>query len=50
MSDGQEAKACQLGYSVGVDLGEIHTMGAFCENGQTLHITGRKVLSSSVAE
>jgi putative transposase len=28
-----------------MDLGEIHTMGAFCENGQALLITGRKVRS-----
>jgi putative transposase len=43
--DGQEAKAYQPGRSVGVDLGEIHTMAAFCENGQALLITGRKVRS-----
>ncbi|WP_027410565.1 RNA-guided endonuclease InsQ/TnpB family protein [Anoxybacteroides tepidamans] len=43
--DGQEAKAYQPGRSVGVDLGEIHTIGAFCENGQALLITGRKVRS-----
>jgi hypothetical protein len=43
--DGQEAKAYQPGHSVGVDLGEIHTMAAFCENGQALLITGRKVRS-----
>jgi putative transposase len=43
--DGQEAKAYQPRRSVGVDLGEIHTMAAFCENGQGLLITGRKVRS-----
>jgi putative transposase len=43
--DGQEAKVYQPGHSVGVDLGEIHTMVAFCENGQALLITGRKVRS-----
>jgi len=43
--DGQKAKAYQPGHSVGVDLGEIHTMAAFCENGQALLITGRKVRS-----
>jgi putative transposase len=43
--DGREAKAYQPGHAVGVDLGEIHTIGAFCENGQALLITGRKVRS-----
>jgi putative transposase len=43
--NGQEAKAYQPGHAVGVDLGEIHTIGAFCENGQSLIITGRKVRS-----
>ena len=43
--DGQEEKAYQPSRSVGVDLGEIHTIGAFCENGQVLLITGRKVRS-----
>jgi putative transposase len=43
--DGQKAKAYQPGSSVGVDLGEVHTIGAFCENGQALLITGRKIRS-----
>jgi transposase len=43
--DGQKAKVYKLGSSVGVDLGEVHTIGAFCENGQALLITGRKIRS-----
>ena len=43
--DGQKAKAYKPGSSVGVDLGEVHTIGAFCENGQALLITGRKIRS-----
>jgi putative transposase len=43
--DGQKAKAYKSGFSVGVDLGEVHTIGAFCENGQALLITGRKIRS-----
>jgi putative transposase len=43
--DGQKAKAYKPGSSVGIDLGEIHTIGAFCENGQALLITGRKIRS-----
>jgi putative transposase len=43
--DSQEAKAYQPGHAVGVDLGEIHTIGAFGENDQALLITGRKVRS-----
>jgi putative transposase len=43
--DGQKAKAYKPGFSVGVDLGEVHTIGAFCENGQALLITGRKIRS-----
>jgi putative transposase len=43
--DGQKAKAYQPGSSVGIDLGEVHTIGAFCENGQALLITGRKIRS-----
>jgi putative transposase len=31
--------------AVGVDLGEIHTIAAFCEDGQALIVTGRKVRS-----
>jgi putative transposase len=41
--DGQEKKAYQAGQAVGVDLGEIHTLAAFCKNGQALIITGRKI-------
>jgi hypothetical protein len=40
--DGQKAKAYKSGFSVGVDLGEVHTIGAFCENGQALLITEEK--------
>jgi putative transposase len=43
--DGQKAKAYKPNFSVGVDLGEVHTIGAFCENGQALLITGRKIRS-----
>jgi hypothetical protein len=43
--DGQKEKAYKPGSSVGVDLGEVHTIGAFCENGQSLLITGRKIRS-----
>jgi putative transposase len=43
--DGQKAKAYKPGSSVGIDLGEVHTIGAFCENGQALLITGRKIRS-----
>jgi putative transposase len=43
--DGQEAKVYQPRHSVGVDLGEIHTMAAFFENGQALLIIRRKVRS-----
>ncbi|MFJ8531726.1 RNA-guided endonuclease InsQ/TnpB family protein [Bacillus sp. NPDC094106] len=31
--------------SVGVDLGEIHSIASFCENGEALIITGRKIRS-----
>ena len=43
--DRQKAKAYKPDSSVGVDLGEVHTIGAFCENGQALLITGRKIRS-----
>jgi putative transposase len=43
--DGQETKDYEPGKAVGVDLGEVHTIGAFCENGQALLITGRKIRS-----
>ncbi|WP_017436665.1 RNA-guided endonuclease InsQ/TnpB family protein [Saccharococcus caldoxylosilyticus] len=43
--DGQKAKAYKPGSSIGIDLGEVHTIGAFCENGQALLITGRKIRS-----
>ncbi|HHT7008877.1 TPA: RNA-guided endonuclease InsQ/TnpB family protein [Bacillus cereus] len=31
--------------SVGVDLGEIHSIASFCENGEALIVTGRKIRS-----
>ncbi len=43
--DGQENKPYQSSHSVGVDMGEIHTLSAFCENGQALIVTGRKIRS-----
>ncbi|KYD04061.1 transposase [Saccharococcus caldoxylosilyticus] len=43
--DGQKATAYKPGSSIGVDLGEVHTIGVFCENGQALLITGRKIRS-----
>ncbi|WP_254698713.1 hypothetical protein [Parageobacillus sp. VR-IP] len=43
--DGQKEKAYEPGKAVGVDLGEVHTIGAFCEHGQAILITGRKVRS-----
>jgi putative transposase len=41
--DGQENKPYQPGQAAGVDTGEIHTLSAFCENGQALIVTGRKI-------
>ncbi|BAU28430.1 putative transposase [Aneurinibacillus soli] len=43
--DGQKNKEYQSGQAVGVDLGEIHTLAAFCEKGQALIVTGRKIRS-----
>jgi putative transposase len=43
--DEQKTTAYKPNFSVGVDLGEVHTIGAFCETGQALLITGRKIRS-----
>lgn len=43
--DGIEEKGYEKQGAVGVDLGEIHTMSSFHENGQALIITGREVRS-----
>jgi putative transposase len=43
--DGVECKAYEKKQSVGVDPGEIHTLAAFREDGESLIITGRKVRS-----
>jgi putative transposase len=43
--DGSESKPYEKKQTVGVDPGEIHTVSAFCENGESLIITGRKLRS-----
>lgn len=41
--DGIESKTYHSHHSVGVDPGEIHTLAAFREDGESLILTGRKV-------
>ncbi|WP_037465197.1 RNA-guided endonuclease InsQ/TnpB family protein [Shimazuella kribbensis] len=43
--DGKENQPYQKKQSVGVDLGEIHSLAAFAETGEAIIITGRKVRS-----
>ncbi|WP_261800526.1 transposase [Paenibacillus sp. PAMC21692] len=43
--DGFESKHYEKKQMAGVDPGEIHTLSAFCEDGESLMITGRKVRS-----
>jgi putative transposase len=43
--DGTTAEPYQQQRAVGVDPGEIHTLAAFCEKGDAVVITGRKVRS-----
>ncbi|WP_214627203.1 RNA-guided endonuclease InsQ/TnpB family protein [Paenibacillus agaridevorans] len=43
--DGFESKHYEKKQTAGVDPGEIHTLSAFCEDGESLMITGRKVRS-----
>jgi hypothetical protein len=40
--DGQKAKAYIPNFAVGVDLGEVQTIGAFCENGKPSSSRGEK--------
>ncbi len=41
--DGIQNETYTSGKSAGVDLGEIHTIASFCETGESLIITGRKI-------
>jgi putative transposase len=43
--DGIQNETYTSGKSAGVDLGEIHTIASFCETGESLIITGRKIRS-----
>jgi putative transposase len=43
--DGVESQPYTPGQTAGVDLGEIHTISSFCENGESLMVTGRKIRS-----
>jgi putative transposase len=43
--DGQEPLPYTPQRSAGVDLGEIHTLASFCENGESLLLSGRKIRS-----
>lgn len=44
--DGLPKETYTSGQAVGVDLGEIHTLAAFCETGEALIVTGRKMRST----
>ena len=43
--DGKEPKENKNQNRVAIDPGEIHTIAAVCENGESLIITGRKIRS-----
>jgi putative transposase len=43
--DGKENQPYKKKLSAGVDPGEIHTLAAFCENGEAIILTGRKIRS-----
>ena len=43
--DGVEKKSYTPGQAVAIDLGEIHTLSCFSENGEALIVTGRKLRS-----
>ncbi|GGE18542.1 transposase [Marinithermofilum abyssi] len=43
--DGVENQTYTSQQVAGVDLGEIHTLSSFCENGEALIVTGRKMRS-----
>lgn len=42
---GLEATETKNSNKVGVDLGEIHSISAYCDNGEALMVTGRKLRS-----
>ncbi|WCK57573.1 transposase (plasmid) [Aneurinibacillus sp. Ricciae_BoGa-3] len=43
--DGQEEQPYEKGFSCAVDMGEIHTIASFCENGESILVSGRKMRS-----
>lgn len=43
--DGQEPIPYTPQHSAGVDMGEIHTIASFCENGESILLSGRKLRS-----
>lgn len=43
--DGKEPLPYKKGHACAVDLGEVHTIASFCENGESILISGRKMRS-----